>query len=89
MRPASAGPRSEQRYGKAEMPSGSGHRPASAEYVACAPGARVPSGEGALYSRFYRDPAVMAAAKADWRRTFSALPRVDTLFINAGDPGGQ
>ena len=37
----------------------------------------------------YRDPGVMAAAKADWERIFSALPRVDTLFINAGDPGGH
>ena len=37
----------------------------------------------------YRDPKVMAAAKADWQRIFSSLSRVDTLFINAGDPGGH
>lgn len=37
----------------------------------------------------YSDPVVMAAARADWRAVFEAMPRVDTLFINAGDPGGQ
>ena len=94
MRPASAGPRSEQRYGKAEMPSGSGHRPASAEYVACAPGARVPSGEGALYSRFYRDPAVMDAvgirvlfdvAKASLQRGIPSTVRVWCCGCSSGE----
>lgn len=37
----------------------------------------------------YRDKKVMAAAVADWHRVFSSMPRLDTLFINAGDPGGQ
>jgi len=37
----------------------------------------------------YRNETVMAAAKADWHRVFRSMPRVDTLFVNAGDPGGQ
>ena len=35
------------------------------------------------------DLAVMSAATKDYHTTLSAMPRVDTLFINAGDPGGQ
>ena len=31
----------------------------------------------------------MAAAVADWHTTLSSMVRVDTLFINTGDPGGQ
>jgi hypothetical protein len=37
----------------------------------------------------FNDPAVMAAAKTDWQQVFASMPRVDTLFVNAGDPGGQ
>jgi hypothetical protein len=37
----------------------------------------------------YTNPAVMAAAKQDWHNVFSSLPRIDTLFLNAGDPGGH
>jgi hypothetical protein len=37
----------------------------------------------------YRNATVMAAAVADWTATFSSMGRVDTLFVNAGDPGGQ
>ena len=37
----------------------------------------------------YNNQTVMAAAKSDWHRVFSSMPRVDSLFINAGDPGGQ
>jgi len=32
----------------------------------------------------YSDPQVLAAAKADWRSAFESMPRIDTLFINAG-----
>ena len=37
----------------------------------------------------YHNSTVMAAAKADWHQTYSSMPRIDTVFINAGDPGGQ
>jgi hypothetical protein len=37
----------------------------------------------------YRNKTVMDAATADYHTTLSGLPRVDTVFINAGDPGGQ
>ena len=37
----------------------------------------------------FSNATVMAAARADWAAVFSSMPRVDTLFLNAGDPGGQ
>lgn len=55
-------------------------------FPACHPGGDVNKG---CQVGNYHDPAVMAAAKAAWNKTFASLPRMDTLFINAGDPGGQ
>eukprot|EP00041_Stephanoeca_diplocostata_P026368 m.709830 g.709830 ORF g.709830 m.709830 type:complete len:415 (-) comp22947_c0_seq2:2661-3905(-) len=55
-------------------------------YPACHPGGDV--NKGCEVGNFH-DPTVMAAAKAAWNSTFASLPRLDTLFINAGDPGGQ
>ena len=56
-------------------------------FPACDPSQ--PHSPGGCIQGNYHNETVMAAAKADWRKVFKAMPRVDTLFINAGDPGGQ
>ena len=55
-------------------------------YPACNPG--IGDTEGCPKGNFH-DPSVMAAATKDYHVTLSSMPRVDTLFVNAGDPGGQ
>ncbi len=35
----------------------------------------------------YQDPAAVARAESEWTTVFSALPRVDAVFVPGGDPG--
>lgn len=37
----------------------------------------------------YSDPVVMARASAIWRAAFALLPRLDSIFVPGGDPGGH
>ena len=37
----------------------------------------------------FNNATVMAAARADWHTVYASMGRIDTVFINAGDPGGQ
>jgi hypothetical protein len=56
-------------------------------YPACNP-ADPHSNKGCV-SGDYHNATVMAAAIADWNTTFASMERVNTLFLNAGDPGAQ
>ena len=57
-------------------------------YPACDPSVPRSAGNGCVQGD-YTNATVMNAALADWDAHFAAIPRIDTLFINAGDPGGQ